>query len=218
MRLGIRSTLNRLYFSVAGPILALYFRQHAKRRANQRPAGFPVSAWFISEEEGKTFLQNLPQPEQRRIVEEAQRIIQGNFSILGCHLGNWDRPGLFSTDLHNGYQWPLVFYRLINKLPGGNRDIKYPWELSQFQFLPVLGQAYWISGNEAIAGFTINLISTWLSENPYLFGVNWSSPMKASIRACNWLWAWYFFEKSSAWTLGFFRKVLAKPMATWAIR
>ncbi len=126
MHLGIRNTINRLYLSLAGPIEARYLTNLAKQRTRQRPVDYPTPEWFLGKEEGNTYLQNLPQIEQQGILAEAQKIIQGDFSILGCPLGSWDRPGLFSTDLHNGYQWPIEFHSRVNKLPGDHTDIKNP--------------------------------------------------------------------------------------------
>jgi hypothetical protein len=103
----------------------------------------------------------------------------------------------WNVDFKSGYAWnPGTHYREIRygSLPGV--DVKVPWELSRFQHGIVLGQAYWLTGNEGYAEeFKVQVLD-WIAKNPCKYGVNWACTMDVGIRAVNWIWAFFFFRKS----------------------
>lgn len=91
-----------------------------------------------------------------------------------------------------------AFYRDI-KINAGQgdalaKDIKLPWELSRFQHLVILGNAYAHTKNELYAQTCVRHLSGWLDHNPYLLGPNWVCPMDVGIRATNWIVGFYFFK------------------------
>ena len=67
-------------------------------------------------------------------------------------------------------------------------DVKYVWEFNRLQFLPILGRAYWLSGEEHYAQQAVALIDDWISNNPVGFGVNWCSHLEVAMRSISWLW------------------------------
>ena len=62
-------------------------------------------------------------------------------------------------------------------------DIKVPYELSRLQFLPILGKAYVVTGDERYRENAKRLLSDWMTNNPVGIGVNWSIAMEAALRA-----------------------------------
>lgn len=155
------------------------------------------------------FKQNVE--EAGKIITGADKICEHKFDLLGSgeiFLGeNID----WHTDFKTGYRWNLKkFYKDI-EIPYGKGDIKVPWELSRFQHLTLLGQAYWISGDEKYASAFINQITDWIKKNPLKRGPNWACTMDVAIRAANWLVGWEFFKVSrliSKEFTGFFLKGL----------
>jgi len=123
-------------------------------------------------------------------LEAAERICEHIFDLLGSgpvKLG----PNIdWHCDFKSGYRWdPQLFCADVphGHLPGV--DVKVPWELSRFQHLPVLAQAYLLAKDERYPREIVAQIRDWLKQNPPGYGVNWASPMEVAIRAVNWLWA-----------------------------
>jgi len=129
-------------------------------------------------------------------IEEADRICVHIFDLLGSgeiRLGNEIN---WHCDLKSGYQWnPKKYYKKI-KIPCGKADIKIPWELSRFQHLSVLGEAYWLTNDKKYVREFVNQVSNWIDSNKPKLGVNWRCTMDVAIRACNWLLGWEFFKDS----------------------
>jgi len=97
------------------------------------------------------------------------------------------------TDFTTGYRWDPSAYCGDKEILSGKAEIKIPWELSRFQHLATLGQAYWLTNDEKYFQEFIDQIDDWIGHNPFGFGVNWASPMEAAIRAVNWILSFSFF-------------------------
>ena len=111
-------------------------------------------------------------------------------------------------DFKSGKKWPLAPITDIKYGSGDGSDIKVPWELSRFQHLPTLGQAYLITKDEKYAEEFISQISNWIASNPVYNGPNWKNAMEAAIRASNMICGWYFFKDSNLITNNFFESFL----------
>ena len=159
------------------------------------------------------------------IVEEAEKVCHHVFDLLGSGPVNLDEfcgqhggseacgylP--WHHDFKTGYQWcPKKFYKEI-EIPYGEADIKVPWELSRFQHTAVLGQAYWLTGDEKYAQEFVHQAEDWIDRNPPKFGVNWACTMDVSIRVANWIMGFYFFKDSLAFTNEFLVKLTKSLMA-----
>jgi hypothetical protein len=64
---------------------------------------------------------------------------------------------------------PKRFYRNIRYCHLKGVDVKVPWELSRFQHLIILGQAYVLTNNEKYSTEFINQINDWIENNPIGF-------------------------------------------------
>ncbi len=84
-------------------------------------------------------------------------------------------PKIFSFDIdfHN--------YNLV----GNGKDI---WEKNRHHHLTLLSLAYCISKEEKFAEEVKNQIFSWIEENPYLIGINWTHPLESAIRMISWVW------------------------------
>lgn len=159
-----------------------------------------------------------------RIIAEADKICEHIFDLLGsgpvkvyygmkakgfeghCCSTQINRKKLITIhhykpidwhiDFKSGYRWnPKTYYKDI-KIPYGKTDIKIPWELSRFQHLSVLGEAYWLTDDEKYVREFVNQISDWIGDNKPKFGVNWCCTMDVAIRACNWILGYCYFKDS----------------------
>lgn len=159
--------------------------------------------------------------EARNIVQDADDICAHIFSLLGSgrvHLGE-SIP--WHTDFKTGYTWKPRFYLEMMPIDPINdpqkRILKYdgkvPLELSRFQHVTTLGAAYWYTENEKYATEFFDQITDWIDKNPPKVGVNWTITMDVAIRVANWVWGFYFFKDSAAFTDEFLIKFLKSLLA-----
>lgn len=132
--------------------------------------------------------------EAKSILHEAEKnSFLGEESMVPWH-----------TDVVSGFYWdPKTFYADI---VFGNKkgvDVKDPWDRSRCHHLVRLGEAYILTKDEKYAKSFVAQIQDWIDKNPRGRGVNWVSPMEIAIRACNWLLAWDFFNRSPSIPPGF---------------
>ncbi len=66
--------------------------------------------------------------------------------------------------------------------------MKYVWEINRHQYLPLLGRAFWLTGEDRYARDAMALVEGWLRQNPVGLGVNWCSHLKVAVRSISWLW------------------------------
>jgi len=144
----------------------------------------------------------------KKIVAGADAVCNHRFDILGSGevninreggMGSGDRRIAWSRDFKSGYRWERgrCYGNIVGETPAGT-DVKVPWELSRFHHLTLLGEAYWITGDERYAAEFINQIRDWIEDNPVNCGINWVYAMDVAIRAVNWLAGWYYFKGSPA--------------------
>jgi hypothetical protein len=85
------------------------------------------------------------------------------------------------------------------------------WELSRHQFLIDLGKASFLFQDPRYSAALLNLVLSWIRENPYGIGVNWASPLEPAFRVLSWLPAYHYSldtpalapDAHSAWLAGF---------------
>ena len=139
---------------------------------------------------------------QESRLEAASMITEHKFDVLGSGIVDWGNPIQWHSDVVSGHRWKDRFYTAYKDeiAPGDGIDPKIPWELSRCHHLVSLAQAWWLTGDETWARECINQWESWLSENPWGFGINWTSPMEAAIRVTNWLWAFALLDEAPVWT------------------
>jgi len=157
---------------------------------------------------------------EAEILVEADKVCSHIFDLLGSGPVNLDEfseqhggreacgylPWHF--DFKTGYRWnPKKYYKEIRPAYG-KADIKVPWELSRFQHAALLGQSYWLTGDEKYALEFVRQVDDWIDLNQPKFGVNWACTMDVAIRVANWILGFYFFKDSKAFTDEFLIKFL----------
>jgi len=131
------------------------------------------------------------------IIRQADKIVDHVFDLLGSGDINLGCDIKWNQDFKSGFIWENEFYKKIKLIDlSNNADVKVPWELSRFQHIPVLGQAYWITKDEKYAEEFKNQIEDWIKKNPVEMSVNWTSAMDVAIRACNWIVGVNYFKES----------------------
>lgn len=148
-----------------------------------------------------------------RILAAADRAISHRVNLLGSgdvHLGeriDWHR------DYKSGDSWPTGYCGDL-RYGGADRhsDVKFPWELSRFQWMIPLGQAYLLTGDERYATKTRELLESWMAANPHAGSINWSCTMEVALRIVSLSWFFHVFKASVAWESEQFRGTLLRSM------
>jgi uncharacterized heparinase superfamily protein len=112
-------------------------------------------------------------------------------------------------DFKSGFRWDATaWYKKIRYGHKPGVDVKVPWELSRFQHLATLGQAWWITKHEKYSREFTDQIVDWIENNPPKFGVNWVCTMDVAIRAVNWIIGFDFFISNTTLSNDFWMKFL----------
>ncbi|ATW28414.1 hypothetical protein DCMF_06615 [Candidatus Formimonas warabiya] len=140
----------------------------------------------------------------KEIIMQADKICNHTFNLLGSGDTNLGEDIKWNQDFKSGFTWENKYYKKIKIIDlTNNADPKIPWELSRFQHIPILGQAYWITKDENYAKEFKKEIYDWINKNPMLMSINWIYAMDVAIRACNWIVGIYYFKniknKDSFW-------------------
>ena len=122
-----------------------------------------------------------------RVISEADDIAEQKLNILGSGIKKVHSPLKWNMDIATGQKWPMYKSGQVPIFFNNNSDIMRVWELSRFQWGPILGQAYWMTGDEKYANKFIGQILHWCRKNPYGYGPNWISSQDVALRAVNWI-------------------------------
>ncbi|HJZ78057.1 MAG TPA: alginate lyase family protein [Vicinamibacterales bacterium] len=146
-------------------------------------------------------------PEKRaEILAAADRVLRHEFDLLGSGGVLLGSALPWHVDFKSGREWPIEYagsvdYSELDK----PSDVKVPWELSRSQHFTVLGQAYWLTGDERFAAEFAAEITDWIPRNPWAYGVNWACPMDVALRAVSWIWGFHFMNGAQACASAEFR-------------
>lgn len=92
-------------------------------------------------------------------------------------------------DYKSGYVYPRKLFNTIKypRLYNQGIEVKFPWELSRFQYGVDLALCYHNSKDEKYYNIFKTLIFDWIRNNHFLIGINWVCTMDVAIRAVNWV-------------------------------
>lgn len=154
---------------------------------------------FVFDEKNKSYYVNTLKEIKTSeiIVLQAEKICNRTFNLLGSGDYKFEDGIKWGLDFKSGFVWEYAFYKDIKTIDLTNSaDVKVPWELSRFQHLTVLGQAYWITSDEKYSKEFEHQINDWILNNPLEYSVNWTCAMDVAIRACNWIVGYMYFNNS----------------------
>ena len=170
-----------------------------------------TNSFFFTDKEFQSFKDDFP-INKEVIFKDADGICVHNFNLLGSGKKQVDaQPGKIDwhRDFKSGVSWaPTILYIDTEIIKGQHSDIKVPWELSRFQYLPTLGKTYWLTDDEKYSNEFVTEINDWIDSNSPFYGVNWTCTMDVAIRAVNWIWGYYFFKDSPELSDEFLKKFL----------
>lgn len=165
---------------------------------------------FDDRKETIAALRKISPSDEERIIRQADDVCDGFFDLLGhkrlCFGGavpDWHLDPL------SGIHPPQVHWSKIpHEDPAVTGDTKIIWELNRHQYFLLLGQAYWVTGDEKYSQVFAAHLADWIEENPPKTGINWMSSLEIAFRSISWIWAFHFFKDSPSLTPKLFAKML----------
>lgn len=167
------------------------------------PAGELPPSWLpVLAPEALADAQQLDMP---AVVDAAERVLAGRFDVFALRGAELGFPPDWLRCPRTGAKAPLYFGKTLDyrdeRLVG---DIKYLWEPSRHQEMVTLAQAAWLTGEARFARGAMQLLQSWLQDNPYPLGPHWASSLELGIRLLSWSVAWQFLHAaplhgSAAW-------------------
>ncbi len=122
------------------------------------------------------------------LIPIADAVLRREFSLLGYHLTT-EREIRWRRDYVSGRETSLTYFRRIPYLDFSQcGDHKIIWELNRHQHLVALAEAYLIAGTDAYLADLWQQLDSWLDQNPFCQGINWTSALEVAFRALSWLW------------------------------
>ena len=175
-KLGFLNVLSVLYYRIFthSLLIKLYFPQKGCKELN------PV---FLPSTKRKTISEN----QKNRIIECANSILEGNVYYYSHHeqyVG--EKPVWFLNPFNKKtFKDSRKHWSKLNDFNSEIGDIKNIWEISRFNWLGTLAQAYTITIDEKYLEKINSWISDWSKENQPNTGPNWKCGQETSIRAIN---------------------------------
>jgi hypothetical protein len=130
-------------------------------------------------------------PYAAEVERVASQILRHRFPIFGIMVEtggaiDWRR------DYLHGVSTGTPYFRRSPYLDFSRAgDHKAIWELNRHQQLPLLAQAFLLSGRREYLDEAFRQVESWLDANPFLRGINWASALEVAFRALSWAWLWH---------------------------
>jgi hypothetical protein len=120
------------------------------------------------------------------VLARAGDVLTHRFDLLGSGPVQLD-PIDWQLDVKSGRRWPLVHISRVPVAYSDGSDIKWPWELSRCQHLPLLAAAWRETNDRRYLDELGAQLDSWIDGNPVELGANWLVAMEPAIRAVNWV-------------------------------
>jgi hypothetical protein len=131
----------------------------------------------------------------QRLVEQADRICEGKFDLLGFKNLSFGDPIDWHVEPVSGKRVPLEHWSKLDYLDADVAgDKKITWELNRHQYFIKLGQAYALTEDQKYVRTFLSHLESWMDANPPKLGINWASSLEVAFRSISWLWALHFFK------------------------
>jgi hypothetical protein len=147
----------------------------------------------------KVFLQDKCFPAGKQIIEK--KILEevcfeveyrdAVIKIFGRNFNYSDPKEIdWHKDIFSNQSFPKAFSKSINILSNPALSAKVVWEINRLQFLMKIAISYNSTKDDSYLFQFIQILKSWISNNPYLTGVNWYSNIEVNLRLINWFLCW----------------------------
>lgn len=143
----------------------------------------------------KDFADYCSADEKARILKTADAIVHDKFPIFNFPVLSYGSPPQWNYDPLKKKRAPAGFYADIDFLEAVQvGDAKVTWEISRFQFVYDLGQAFILTGDSRYPRKFFDLLIDWNEKNPDHDGINYCSALEFAFRAHSLVWSLCFFR------------------------
>jgi hypothetical protein len=131
----------------------------------------------------------MPEAARAAIVADADRLLKGEWEMLGAVRTDMVQPDWFWDPVTSRRSSPETYAFSVNQRDeAAVGNIKQVWEVNRLQHLTLLATAWFLTAEEAYAQRVADQLRSWLRENPFLSGVNWTSGIELGVRLINLAW------------------------------
>jgi hypothetical protein len=135
------------------------------------------------------------------VVRIAGQVLQHQFPLLTLTVSTGPSIDWQSDPAHperNGLGWRRrALSRLIPYMAAGRfGDYKIIWELNRHQHLPLLAEAWLLTGRREYLEEIERQLQGWRAANRPGAGMNWASALEVAFRALSWIWTWHLASGS----------------------
>jgi len=142
----------------------------------------------------------VPAGEIEQLLRTADRALESRFDLLGFQGLQAGTPVDWHVDPVCGRRVPLAPWKQLDSSSASIvGDRKIIWELNRHQHLLTLARAFACSSDERYASAVVTQIASWIRDNPYAMGINWSSSLELAFRSIHWLWSIALIRGSRLW-------------------
>jgi hypothetical protein len=130
-----------------------------------------------------------PADARAAIIADADRLVKGEWEMLGVVRTDMDRPDWFYDPVTGRRSSPEAYsFALDQRSEAEVGNVKQVWEVNRLQHLTLLAVAWFLTHDDAYAERIATQLRSWWRENPFLSGVNWTSGIELGVRLINFAW------------------------------
>ena len=132
-------------------------------------------------------LEPIAPEELQTILDEANCYLQGKYNLLNIRFEETNID--WHLDPQTAKRAPLEFGLGLNYrdffLVG---NVKNVWEKNRHHHLTILALAYALTKDENYAEVVERQLLSWIEQNPFPLGINWTSSLELGVRLISWIW------------------------------
>ncbi|HEX7161954.1 MAG TPA: alginate lyase family protein [Trebonia sp.] len=131
----------------------------------------------------------VPKRARAAIVADADRLLNGEWEMLGALRTDMKRPDWFFDPVTGRRSAPEAYaFSLDQRDEAAVGNVKQVWEVNRLQHLTLLAVAWYLTEEDAYAQRVADQLESWWRENPFLSGINWTSGIELGVRLINFAW------------------------------
>jgi hypothetical protein len=140
---------------------------------------------------------NIPLPDLLLESElNSKELFPPEIDIFGKIFNYSDSEIDWHRDIHSDVAFSRHFSKKISIRKNPELSAKNVWEINRLQFLPQISLNYKLTKDPDYIRLFLEIMNSWIDNNPYLRGINWYSNIEVNIRLINWFFCWELMDVS----------------------